>query len=204
VNEVYAKLLRTEYIRLPEAIRRVYLSPPLLSLPVDADGRSFRLVDPRAVNRPAPEALVPKLGIKGWRDGGSLGVIYQGVSIRQVLSRLLRRPTRSQIIASRAWTRTETPLHVHLASYVDFSEVSEVRFLVRQRRCHTTSACLRGSSASLVDGLRNDLAETALAMAAALPDDAYVIDLSVMPDGRIRVVDINPGLTPRDIAVLTG
>lgn len=200
--DVYDKLLRTEYARLPEPVRRAYLSPPVLSLLVRPTANAFCLVDPAAADFPAPTALMPKLGIKSWRDSGSLGVIYEGVSIGVMLGLLLNAPTRPQLLAARAWLRTETPLSVHLAHYVDFSHVSEVRFFVQRQRCRWISTCLRGSTATLVDALNTQLVENAMQIAASLEDEPYILDLCVMSGGTIRVVDINPGLSPKELATI--
>ncbi|MBF6650411.1 hypothetical protein, partial [Methylobacter sp. BlB1] len=107
---VYEKLQSVAFERLPEPIQKVYLTAPVLSAIVEAEGSGFKLATPSLLDRPANQALVPKLGIKSWRDSGSLGVIYEGVNIRTVIERLLQSPTQPQRTIAQAWIETGTPL----------------------------------------------------------------------------------------------
>lgn len=204
MRDIHEKLLRSEFPRLPQPVRDAFLSAPVLSLPVMPAGDTFVLADVLAADRPAQDALIPKLGIKSWQSGGALGVIYRGVSMRAVLTTLLRAPTRAQKLAARAWTATGTPLHVHLSPYVDFSDVSEARYLVRSGTCTRTSACLRGASAGLMDASCAALAGYAADVAVHLDAGIWIIELAMRPDGAIRVVEVNPGLTPKELAAIGG
>ncbi|WP_434624775.1 hypothetical protein [Azospirillum sp. B2RO_4] len=204
MDNAYAKILRTDFAKLPAPVRRVYLAPPVLSFAVQASGNSFTLVDPGEADRPSPEALMPKLGVKSWRDGGTLGIIYQGMSMRVMLELLLQHPTRAQLLSTRAWTRTNTPLFVRLARYVDFSDISEVRYLIRKSGISRVSACLRGRTARALPAISERLSSAATKTAESLGDGSWVVDFGILPDGSIRIVDVNPGLSPQDIASIKG
>ena len=55
-----AKLLATEFDRLPAGVQRLFLAPPLLSATVQPADAGFALADPAALDRPAPQALLPR------------------------------------------------------------------------------------------------------------------------------------------------
>ena len=199
---IYEKLQAVEFDKLPKSIQGVYLAPPVISMPIEPDGDGFKLLNPGELDRPAPQALVPKLGIKSWRDAGRLGVIYEGMNMRKMAEKLLKHPTQPQCLAASAWTETKSPLRLHLSPYVDFSEVSEVRFLADQKQCRRISACLRGSSAPGLSAALPQLASFAANIAAHLPPHGHIIDVGYFPSGDVWLVEINPGLTPQDLAVL--
>ncbi|MEI7866784.1 MAG: hypothetical protein WCI11_02740 [Candidatus Methylumidiphilus sp.] len=97
------------------------------------DSGTGKLLNPGELDRPAPQALVPKLGIKSWRDAGRLGVIYEGMNMR-----------------------------LHCPSW---------RPLLQTSQPH-------------------------------LPPHDHIIDVGYFPSGDVWLVEINPGLTPQDLAVL--
>ncbi|MFN7571746.1 MAG: hypothetical protein ACK5TK_09895 [Betaproteobacteria bacterium] len=198
-----AKLLATEFDRLPAGVQRLFLAPPLLSATVQPADAGFALADPAALDRPAPQALLPRLAIKTWRDSGVLGVIYAGLNLRVAAERLLAHPTAPQRRVAAAWLRREQPLRLTLWPYVDFSGVSEVRFLVLPgRRAQRINACLRGETGRAVGSQLPRLRQAAEAIAAQLPAQPHIVDLGCFADGRIALVDLNPGLTPRELAAL--
>ncbi len=198
-----AKLLATEFDRLPPGVQRLFLAPPVLAATVQPAGAGFALADPAALDRPAPQALLPRLAIKTWRDSGVLGVIYAGLNLRAAAERLLAHPTAPQQRVAAAWLRQGQPLRLTLWPYVDFSEASEVRFLALPgRRAQRINACLRGASGRTVGSLLPRLQQAAEAIAAQLPAQPHIVDLGCFADGRIALVDLNPGLTPRELAAL--
>jgi len=202
VVHVYEKLQSVAFERLPEPIQKVYLASPVFSAVIEPEGSGFKLTMPSALDRPANQALVPKLGIKSWRDSGSLGVIYEGVNIRTIAERLLQSPTQSQRTIAQAWIETGTPLKLHLSPYVDFSQATEVRFLATRKRCNRISLCLRGQSVQSFNSVFPRIADFANAVAQYLAPWSQIIDIAYFPTGEIRLVEINPGLTPLDIAWL--
>jgi hypothetical protein len=202
VVHVYEKLQSVAFERLPEPIQKVYLTAPILSAIVETEGSGFKLTTPSLLDRPANQALVPKLGIKSWRDSGSLGVIYEGVNIRTVVERLLQSPTQPQRTIAQAWIETGTPLKLYLLPYVDFSQATEVRFLATRKRCNRISLCLRGQSRQSFNSVFPRIAAFANAVAQYLAPWSQIIDIVYFPTGEIRLVEINPGLTPLDIAWL--
>ena len=202
MEQVFEKLRAVEFERLPPRVQMAHLARPVLSAPVEPFGGAFRLVSPAGLDRPAMQALVPKLAIKSWRDAGTLGVIHEGLNVRLVVEQLLRHPTAPQRLAARAWTQAGLPLHLHLSPYVDFSDVSEVRFLTNPNECRRVSTCLRGRSAEDFASALPGLTAFALQIAAHLPPRSHVLDVGLRPTGDIRLVDVNPGLTPQELAAL--
>lgn len=199
---VYEKLRAVEFYRLAKTVRKVYLSPPALSVPVVPHGDGFRLSSPATLDRVADQALVPKLGIKSWRDSGRLGVIYEGVNIRSIADPLLQRPTAPQRLAARAWTEAGLTFRLHLSPYVDFSAVTEVRFLVNPRECRRIGACLRGQSTQSFGAILPQMTAFAANIKVHLPPHSHILDIAYLPNGDIRLVEINPGLTPQDLYAL--
>jgi len=199
MKEVCNKLLSCAFDRLPKSVQDVYLSRPVLIAPVEPAGNGFRLSRPDEFVRPAPVALTPKLGIKSWREAGGLGVIYEGVAIIAVLNVLLQNPTEAQTLMARAWTRTGTQLNVYLSPYVDFSDISEVRYLAQGGICRRISACLRDCSTERFDAQALRLARAAEIVAERMGDGVWIIDLALQPNDVIRFVEVNPGLTPRKL-----
>lgn len=199
---VYEKLQAVEFDRLPKRVQKEYLAPPILSEPVLPSGAEFRLWSPTSLNYPASQALVPKLGIKGWRDSGVLGVVYEGMNVRLMVERLLKWPTAPQRLAARAWLQADLPLRMYLSPYVDFSEVTEVRFLADPRQCRHISACLRGQSEESFAEALPLLTDFAKEIAAHLPQRIHLLDVCYLTTGKIWLVEVNPGLTPQDLAVL--
>jgi hypothetical protein len=198
-----ARLLATEFDRLPAAVQRAFATAPLLRATVHADGAGFALDDPAALDYPAPQALLPRLAIKTWRDSGALGTIYAGLNMAAAAAQLLAQPTAAQRRVAAAWLRNEVPLQLMLWPYQDYSEVSEVRFLALPgRAAQRVSACLRGASGPRLGALLPRLQQAAGSIAAQLPAQPYIVDLALFADGRIALVDLNPGLTPRELAEL--
>lgn len=196
------KVLAVQYTRLPPDIQKLLLSPPLKSLDVQPAGSGFALVDPGAAQDVAPASLIPKLGIKSWRDDGSLNVIYDGVPLALVLDKILARPTDAQRVLAKAWLLNGLALQVHLSLYHDFTDISEVRYLASPRDIRVVSQCLRGATATAVPSLGPRLQAAVKMLVALLPPRSHVIDLACLPDGNLRVVEINPGLTPQEVNAL--
>ena len=199
---IYEKLQSVAFERLPEPIQKVYLAPPVLSTIVEPEGNGYTLSTPSLLDHPANQALVPKLGIKSWRDSGFLGVIYEGINVRTVVERLLQNPTQTQRTVARAWVDTRTHLKLHLSPYVDFSQTTEVRFLATRKRCHRISLCLRGQSIQSFNSVFPRIESFANAVAQYLAPWGQIIDIAYFQNGEIKLVEINPGLTPSDLVRL--
>jgi hypothetical protein len=196
------KVLAVQYTRLPPDIQKLLLSPPIKSLAVQPAGSGFALVAPAAAQTTATATLMPKLGIKSWRDDGSLNVIYDGVPLALVLDKILARPTYAQRVLAKAWLLNGLPLQVHLSLYLDFTDISEVRYLACPRETRIISQCLRGASAAGVSSQVPYLQAAVKMLVNQLPPCSHVIDLACLPDGNLRVMEINPGLTPREVKAL--
>jgi hypothetical protein len=200
--DVFEKLREVEFGRLPAPVRKAFLAAPIISAIVEPSGNGFRLVVPNVLDKPAPQAMLPKLGIKSWRDAGRLGIVYEGVNMLAMLEPLLKHPTHPQRVTARSWTDAGEPLHLHLFSYVDFSGVSVARFLADKQHCQRISVCLRGESGQSMMAAMSKIAAFAQDIAAHLPDRRHILEVAYRENGDIGLVEVNPGLTPRDLAVL--
>jgi len=145
------KLMALDLDRLPAPVRAVMFNQPMFTIPVHASGSGFDADSWAALPADAPCDLFCKLGIKSWRDGGSLRPIARGLPLRQSVSKLLAEPTSTQRKVAKAWLDTGTPLAAHLFAYVDFADISETRWLAGPREIRFLSACQRGRSAGALD-----------------------------------------------------
>ena len=203
LESAHEQLLALDLARLPPAVRATFVVQPLLSVPIEADGEGFKVVSWASLPAAAPRALFAKLGVKSWRDGGSLRVMYAGVPMRPALESMLAAPTRAQRLAARAWLDNDVPLELHLFPYVDFTDISESRWLVDPRAINCLSVCERGASATRLRGAVPHMHRLAQAIGTALPPRRTLVDIAGLPDGSVRLVDINPGLSLSEIDALT-
>lgn len=202
LSATHEKLRAVEFTALPEPVRQAHWVAPLLSVPLRPEGEGFAPLDPAALDRPAPTTLLPKLAIKSWRDSGGLGLIYEGASMLTVVGKLLAHPTAQQRTVARAWLDAGEPLHLHLLPFVDLVDVSEARFLAHVRETRLVSACQRGSSARGFGAALPQMLALARSLTAHLPTRSHVLDLALLPTGQVRVIEVNPGLTPQDLGLL--
>ena len=200
---VYEKLVLTDYKNLPRAVRDAFIAHPAAELSVEAEGGGFALVSHELPWEVAPIALVPKLGIKTWRDSGRLHVLHKGIAVRPKLEALLRTPTHQQCLALQAYEEMHTTPSLYLVPYVDFTHVSEARLLCSRGNAQFTSACLRGDSASLYDNAKGSLRDFAISLARFVELDRCVVDLALTPEGRVMLVEVNPALMPHEIDTLS-
>jgi len=198
-----AKLLALDVERLPPPLQAASLNRPVFSIEVKAVGGAFEVERwPAAMPAEAPRDLFGKLGIKSWRDGGSLRPIFRAMPLRAVVDRLLSQPTSAQRVAARAWLDTGTQLKLHLFAYIVFTHVSEVRWQVDAQGMHFASACQRGASAGLLSAAMTRMRTLAGQVGDLLPPTAHIVELACMPDGDVRLVEINPGLEPVELRAL--
>jgi hypothetical protein len=143
-----------------------------------------------------------KLAIKSWRDSGSLQIVAAGVPLRPAIEHLLKRPTPAQRTVARAWLDTGTPLLLHLLPYRSFTDISEVRWLTSPRETRFISACQRGQSAALLGRAMPQMKRLAQELASHLSAHSHIIELACLPDGQIKLVEVNPALQPLEIKAL--
>lgn len=203
LQSAFDKLLALDIDRLPAPLRAASLNQPLFSIPVQAAGDGFAPERwPADLPAEAPVDLFGKLGIKSWRDGGSLSPIFRGGELRPMVEYLLSQPTAAQRTVARAWLETDTPLMLHLYRFHDFSQISEVRWQTDPRGVHFVSACQRGASAELLGPAMAPMRALAAQVASLLPPRAHIVEIACRPDGAARLVEINPALTPREVRAL--
>lgn len=197
-----AKLLALDPLKLPQGVRELLLEQPLLSPRVVPDGRAFAVDPAEALPAQAPQYLFCKLGIKSWRDSGSLCLIPAGMPLRAALQGLLAQPTAAQLTVAGAWRRAGVPLALHVFAYRSFADISEARWLLAPHEVRFISACLRGASANVALRALPAMRAIAWQLAAALPGRAHIAELACLPDGTIKLVEINPGLCPNELSAL--
>jgi hypothetical protein len=204
LSSAHDKLLAVDIDRLPPPLRAALLNQPLFSIPLKAAGDGFEPAQwPAALPAEAPEDLFGKLGIKSWRDGGSLRPIFRGMPLQPVVERMLSQPTAAQRMVARAWLDSGTPLKLHLFAYRDFSQISEVRWQVDARGVAFVSACQRGVSGGKLGAAMPRMRALAKQVGDALPPTAHIVEFACLPDGDVRLVEINPGLELPELRLLT-
>lgn len=67
-----------------------------------------------------------------------------------------------------------------------------------------TSACQRGLSSGLVGAAMPKMRALAGQVGDLLPPTAHIVELAGLPDGDVRLVEINPGLELGELRLLTG
>ena len=196
------KLLALDLDRLPPPVRAAMFNQPMFSIPVHASGSGFDADSWAALPADAPRDLFCKLGIKSWRDGGSLRPIARGLPLRPAVAKLLAEPTPAQRKVAKAWLETDTPLAAHLFAYVDFADISETRWLAGPREIRFLSACQRGRSAGALAGAMPRIRQLVQQVSRGLAPRIHVIEVACLADGDVRLIEVNPGLQPAEIEAL--
>jgi hypothetical protein len=179
----------------------LFFQHPAYRMPVDITGDVPRLIERPSREWSAPFPLFLKLGAKSWRDCGTLRTIseQQGFlpCVEALFSRLSERQKRYLSLVRPFHDR----LDLSLFRYVDFSDISEARWLVQRGRVVFSSCCLRGSSAEHARAGHHRMRDLAALIGAALGVDA-IVDLALRPCGTISILEINP--SPGDLAFKSG
>lgn len=202
LQSAHTKLLATDPARLPEPLRAALLNKPLFSMEVQLAGDGFAPLRWPELPADAPRDLFCKLGIKSWRDSGSLQPILRGMPLKTMAEHLLANPTDAQRTVAKAWLASGTPLMLQAFAYADFSQVSEARWLTSPVAVSLVSACQRGSSAPLLASTMPAMRRLALQMATHLRPSRHIIELACLPSGELRLIEVNPGLTPAELRAL--
>ena len=203
LETAHFKMLAVDVERLPPPLQGALLNRPLFAIEVKAAGGVFEVAHwPAMLPADAPQDLFGKLGIKSWRDGGSLRPIFRGMPLRPVVDRLLSQPTRAQRIVAQAWLDSGSPLKLHLFPHVDFTHVSEVRWQVDARGVQFVSVCQRGSSSDLLGTAMPRMRALAGQVGDLLPPTTHIVEMACLPNGDVRVVEINPGLDLGELRAL--
>ena len=192
----YEKLRAVDPAVLPEPLRQLFVAQPTFKLTIKPD---FGVSDWSMLPADAPYNLFPKLAIKSWRDGGSVRPIVRGMPMKPVLQGLLRSITPQQRAISKAWRAEGLPLPLYLYPFVDFTDLTEVRWLTGPAGIQFVSACQRGQSAKRLGASLEDMQALAGQVAALLPKRSHVVEMCLSPSGQMRLVEINPALEPREV-----
>lgn len=199
MDTIYKKIRAVEFERLPESIQNLHFVAPVYSERVWPKKRGFQLLSPSALDYAAEQNLFSKLGIKSWRDSGTLCIIYKGMNIRKAAEILLQMPTKQQMVLSKAWIKYSSPLKMYFFPFANLSEVSEFKFLISPIECHRISCCLRGQSAKNYQEAMPEILDFVKEIASELDEYLHIIDVAYTPSGTIRLLDVNPALTPMEL-----
>ena len=193
------KLVATEYRSLSDSVRQSMIVEPETVLRVN---RGPTLEVAELPFEYTNQTLLPKLGVKSWRDSGRLRLVRPHMGAAPQVQALLSRLTRAQMIMLKAYSSIAAPLYLYLFPYIDFSDISEARYLCRAGSAKFVSVCLRGESQRLFQSNRDKLAAQAQAIAKGFGDLSVVIDMALCPDRSTYLVDVNPGLDQNDLRAL--
>jgi len=196
LDSAYEKIRAVDPAALPEPVRQLLVALPTLQLVLQPD---LAVKDWATLPEEAPYNLFPKLGIKSWRDGGSVRPIARGMPLRPIVQGLLRSTTPQQRAVLGAWRAASLPVTLYFYPVVDFSDVTEVRWLARPGGVEFVSACQRGASAARLGAALGDLQALAGRIADLLPERSHIIELALSPGGQMRLVEVNPALEPAEL-----
>jgi hypothetical protein len=151
---------------------------------------------PRLVQPPPPDWSLgfpgfAKLGAKSWRDGGRLRIIPELIPFVPAIAGLLAELSTNQ----RRYLELVRPYHSRLDlavfRYVDFSDISEVRWVWRDGRARLSSGCYRGLSAERAHRAADEMRGLIEKVSLFLPS-RVVVDLAIGPEGNISILELNP------------
>lgn len=190
-----------EFSDWPPSVVDLCMATPVFSLPVAyyRDGETIRLSAEGALDIASDFLLFPKLGPKSWRDDGRLRpVLLDGRDNEQVVASLLCALSPQQCYTTRNIVENDAPLFLYLFPWIDFTTISEFRFLYLKR---TGTARLL----SQVNRTTNRLVDKAQTMTrcaalskkvgAAFDRDGIVVDVGLRPTGDVRLIEVNPART---------
>jgi hypothetical protein len=196
---LHARIRATEITAWPSAVRDHAFVQPALSLTVK--GPLTALAVDGAVPDSSDTDLFPKLGAKSWQETGRLRIIPAGLPLEGAVAARLATPTRQHVMLHGAWP--EGTLRLHLFPARDMTRVTEARYLVSGKMVARASLCLRGPGAEAVVAAKDAFAvKLAVGAAERLGMGSVIVQVAFEPDGRTSILDINPALTPAEVALL--
>ncbi len=196
---LHARIRATEITAWPAAVRDHAFAQPALSLAVK--GPLNGLVVDGAVPEVHDADLFPKLGAKSWQETGRLRIIPAGLALPGAVAARLATPTRQHVMLAPAWS--EGVMHLHLFPATDMTRVTEARYLVAGKIVARASLCLRGPGAEAVAAAKDAFAvKLAVGAAERLGIGSVIVQVAFEPNGRTSILDINPALTPAEVALL--
>jgi hypothetical protein len=83
------------------------------------------------------------------------------------------------------------------------TQISEARYMVAGKIAARSSLCLRGIGSEAVVAAKDAFAvKLAVGAAERLGAGSVIVQVAFEPNGRTSILDINPGLTPAEVALL--
>lgn len=195
-----ARLRSTDVLNWPKPVRESAWQMPWRSLALRTGPASgpLQLIDD--CPELAPIDLFPKLAIKSWQESGRLRFIPADQLLHPAVVARLASPTGQQIAVLRAWRDYDAIAHLHLFEWRDMTNVSELRCHWIGGARHHVSTFRRNGAALQMDVLER--AEDAIL--ESLPElRDFVVQFAVGPDGYPWILDINPILSRRELAMLS-
>lgn len=174
------------------AVAATLFQRPAFRFPLDIRNDPPRLVAPPPADWRTGFAAFAKLGAKSWRDGGSLRIIPAEQPLVPAARRLLASLSGRQRRYLDEVRRHHGCLDLMVFRYVDFSDISEARWWWHDGRARMSSCCLRGRSAAHARKGGEAMRRLIASLAPSLPP-RIIVDLAIEPDGRISVLELNPG-----------
>ena len=80
---------------------------------------------------------------------------------------------------------------------------TQAQHLADPKQCRRISTCMRGTSAQGLSAALPQITAFAANIAAHLPPYKQIIDIAYFPAGEVWLVEVNPGLMPKDLALFT-
>lgn len=200
MTSVHERLVMTDIGNWPAAVRAFAWRKPALSLDL-APGPQGWLDVSDTLPGLAPCDLMPKLALKSWQESGRLRMIPGGLPLAPAIAARLATPTHAQRVVLQAWDTADTPPQLHLFPWADMSAVTELRWRVVSGQAENTSCCYRNTRLPDTESLSEILGTIHTEMPAL---GAFIAQLAVPATGPVRLIDLNPALTARQLAALAG
>jgi len=199
MSSALTRIRMTDVSVWPDAVKPYAFALPVLSVPVARHDETGALKVASELPEIAPQDLLPKLTVKSWQETGRLRIIPAGLPLAPAIAARLATPSAQQLAVLQAWDEAEDPPLLHLFPFTDMRLGSELRCLWADGALTVISACRRGTARERGE----DLDALGQLVARAMPSlGTFVLQCAVPSDGVPRIMDINPGLTPPELASL--
>jgi len=133
-----------EFRDWPASVIDLCMARPVFSVAVayHVEGDSIHLFPEDPLDFSSDDALFPKLGPKSWRDNGRVRpVLLDGTSNERTIISLLRTLSPQQAYTTRCIVRNDAPLFLYFFPWIDFTNISEFRFMNSNRTGATRLSC---------------------------------------------------------------
>jgi hypothetical protein len=187
-----------EFADWPPAVKALAVVQPFWmgEVPYGLDGDLLTLDVP--LDLPELTALEPvfaKLGPKSWRDMGVTCTTPTLTGAEGMVYGLLSCVSNPQARLATAIAQAGEPLRLYLFPGHDFAQISEMRVLVKGGIPRLSSLGRRGIGLDGVTMRQDGILALALHISTMVGDPNISIDFALLPNGGLRLLDINPSQT---------